>query len=352
MAVPWIDSILHLAATLTEASDLVLEPLDDGSLTVRARIAGIYREVKRCPAVDAAAAVARLKALAGVPAYIVDEPQDGRIDGRPFGLPGDLRASFLPTVRGPRAALRLPALGDLPTPDALGLPTAVIAGLRAAIRAAQGLVLVCGPTGSGKTTTIHSLLTELAAERPDRLPLAIEDPVERRLVGVVQVEIRPHLQFGFDEALRAGLRQDPDVLVIGEIRDPTTAQAAVRAALTGHLVITTLHCGRAAEALPRLIEMGVAPEMLLPALSGVLSQRLVRLLHAACAGTGCAACHGGFLGRRAVADWMAPDHASRLAWAQGHAPMLIADSDAQAAALVSDGFTSAAEVGRAIGHRP
>src|SRR5271154_3501182 len=180
MPVPWIDTILGRAAAQAEASDLVLEPLDDGTLAVRMRIAGIYRQLEICPADRAAASIARLKALAGVPAYIVDEPQDGRIDGRPFGLPGDLRASFLPTVRGPRAALRLPALGALPAPGDLGLPAAVTQGVRQAIRSAQGLVLVCGPTGSGKTTTIHSLLVELAAERPDRLPLAIEDPVERR----------------------------------------------------------------------------------------------------------------------------------------------------------------------------
>ncbi len=351
MPTAWIDEILGRAATFREASDLVLEPLDDDSLVVRVRIAGIYKVVDRCPAAGAAAAVARLKSLAGVPAYIVDEPQDGRIDGRPFGLPGDLRASFLPTVRGPRAALRLPAIGALPRPAELGFPEVVTAGLRAAVRAADGLVLVCGPTGSGKTTTIHSLLTDLAAERPDRQPLAIEDPVERRLAGVVQVEVRPHLHYGFAEALRAGLRQDPDVLVIGEVRDPATAQAAVRAALTGHLVITTLHCGRAVEALPRLIEMGVLPELLLPVLSGVLAQRLVRTVHAACAGVGCDACHGGYAGRRVVADWTTPDHAERLAWSQGHAPPLLADLTAQAARLISDGVTTAGEVERAIGSR-
>ncbi len=351
MAGTWIDDILLRSAAQPESSDLVLEPLDDGTLAVRMRIAGVYRQLEVCPAAGAAAAIARLKALAGVPAYIVDEPQDGRIDGRPYGLPGDLRASFLPTVRGPRAALRLPALGALPAPSGLGLPPEVTAGLRAAIRCAQGLVLVCGPTGSGKTTTIHALLVDLAVERPDRLPLAIEDPVERRLPGVVQIEIRPHLGYGFAEALRASLRQDPDVLVIGEVRDPETAQAAVRAALTGHLVITTLHCGRAAEALPRLIEMGVLPDLLLPVLTGVLAQRLVRTLHAACRGAGCAACHGGFAGRRAVADWTAPQHQERLAWSQGHAPPLLADIDAQAAQLVADGITSAGEVARALGGR-
>jgi type II secretory ATPase GspE/PulE/Tfp pilus assembly ATPase PilB-like protein len=351
MADLWIDTVLRRAATLTDASDLALEPCDDGTLRARARVAGVYRDLTQCSAAEAPAAIARLKALAGVPAYIIDEPQDGRVDGRPFGLAGDLRASFLPTVRGPRAALRLPSLGPLPEPADLGLPTAVVAGLRAALRRPQGLVLVCGPTGSGKTTTIHSLLTELAADRPDRLPLAIEDPVERRLAGVIQVEVRPHLGFGFIEALRSALRQDPDVLVIGEVRDPATAQAAVRAALTGHLVVTTLHCGRAGEAVPRMIEMGVEPGVLLPVVTGVLAQRLVRKLHAPCAGAGCAQCQGGFSGRRVVADWTLPDRLERAAWAAGVHPPLLADIDQQAAGLIAAGTTTMAEVARVIGAR-
>jgi type II secretory ATPase GspE/PulE/Tfp pilus assembly ATPase PilB-like protein len=347
----WVDGILTGIATMVDASDLVLEPQDDGSLKVRARIAGLYRTLESCPATGASAAIARLKALAGVPAYIVDEPQDGRIDGRPFGIAGDLRAAFIPTVRGSRAAIRLPAMGELPNPDGLGLPAAVVAGLRQVMSSPQGLLLVCGPTGSGKTTTIHSLLAELATRRPDRLPLTIEDPVERRLTGVVQVEVATHREFGFAEALRAAVRQDPDVLVIGEIRDPSTAQAAVRAVLTGHLVVTSLHCSRASEALPRLIEMGVAPELILPALSGVLAQRLVRTLHVPCAGRGCPKCHAGFLGRRAIADWTMPQHSARVAWVAGTPPPLIADLDDQAAALIVEGVTRLTEVERAIGQR-
>lgn len=329
----WIDLLLRRIGALPGVSDLVLEPVDDG-LLARIRQDGDYRLVERCPVGLEAAAIARLKALAGLPAYILDEPQDGRCDGRPFGIPGDLRAAFMPTVRGPRAAIRLPALGALPIPEALGLPDAALAGLRRVLRRPQGLLLICGPTGSGKTTTIHSLLTELAAERPDRLPLAIEDPVERRLAGVVQSEIRPHLGFGFPEALRAALRQDPDVLIIGEIRDPETATAAVRAVLTGHLVVSTLHCGRAAEALPRLQEMGVPMDLLVPSLAGVLAQRLVRVT------TG---------GRRVVADWVEPDHPQRLAWATGQEPPMLSNLDSQAAALLATNTITAAEIARVLG---
>jgi type II secretory ATPase GspE/PulE/Tfp pilus assembly ATPase PilB-like protein len=347
MATLWIDDVLSRIAA-HGASDLVLDPEDDGSLAVRLRVGGLYRTIDRCPPAGAAGAIARLKALAGQPAYILDEPQDGRIDGKPFGLPGDLRAAFIPTVRGIRAALRLPAIGVLPAPDRLGLPEAVVAGLRAALRRPQGLIVVCGPTGSGKTTTIHALLAELARERADRAILAIEDPVERRLPGVVQVEVRPHVGLDFAAGLRAGLRQDPDVLVIGEVRDPETARIAVRTALTGHLVVTTLHCGRAVECLPRLIEMGVDRDLVVPTIAGVLAQRLLRTVHAACAGAGCERCQGGYDGRMPVADWCAPDHAARLAWADGTPPHLLADLSAQAAALATAGRTTAAEVARVV----
>ena len=334
MATPtWIDRILTQVGGLTQVSDLVLDPREDG-LVARIRQDGAYRDLDRCPTGQEAMAIARLKALAALPAYIVDEPQDGRLDGRPFGIPGDLRAAFFPTVRGPRAAVRLPALGALPAPTGLGLPAPALAGLRRVLRQPQGLLLVCGPTGSGKTTTIHSLLTELAVERPDRQLLAIEDPVERRLDGVVQSEIRPHLGFGFAEALRAALRQDPDVLIIGEIRDPATAEAAVRAVLTGHLVVSTLHCGRAVEALPRLREMGVPLDLLLPSITGVLAQRLLRLT------TG---------GRQVVADWLEPDHAQRIAWAAGQEPPLMTDLDRHAADLVSTHAVTGAEVARVLG---
>jgi type II secretory ATPase GspE/PulE/Tfp pilus assembly ATPase PilB-like protein len=344
----WVEDALRQAGAIPGASDLVLEPQDDGGLEARVRCEGVYRSIGRCPAADAVAAVARLKALARIPAYITREPQDGRIDGSPFGIPGDVRLAALPTVRGQRVALRLPALGPLPGPEGLGLPSAALAALRAGLRQPDGLVLVTGPTGSGKTTTIHSLLTELAAQRPDRVVVSLEDPVERRLPGVVQVEVDPAGGFGFLEGLRAALRQDADVLVVGEVRDAETARATARAALTGHLVVATLHCGRAREAFPRLVEMGVEPALALPALRLVLAQRLVRRRHRPCAGAGCPACHQGWLGRVPLADLLLADGAvHRLLAAGGEAP-LAEDMDRQAAALVAAGGTDAGEVARVL----
>ena len=332
-----------VAAGAAGAIDLAFDPQDDGSLLAMARIDGVRAPLGRIPAGEAAGAIARLKGLAALPAYITDEAQDGRLDGAPFAIPGDLRLAAIPTVRGQRLALRLPALGALPTPDGLGLPAAIVTGLRALLRRADGLVIVSGPTGSGKTTTIHSLLVELARDRPDRQVLTIEDPVERRLPGVVQVETAGHRGFDHQAALAAALRQDPDVIVVGEVRDPATAAACLRAALTGHLVVTTLHAGRAAEVVPRLVEMGCDLDLLTPALAGVLAQRLVRLVHAACAGAGCSECQGGLRGRRAVADLAVLDAAARAGVRAGMPPPLIGDLDAQAAALMGEGRLTAGE---------
>ena len=331
------------------ASDLALDPQDDGSLVAIARIDGVRQILGRIDATGGVTAIARLKALAGLPAYITDAPQDGRLDGRPFAIPGDLRLAVLPTVRGGRIALRLPALGALPTPDGLGLPSGAVSHLRSLVRRADGLVLITGPTGSGKSTTIHSLLAELAIERPDRQIVTIEDPVERRVDGLAQVEVANGRGFGPAEALAAALRQDADVLVVGEVRDRATAAACLSAALTGHLVVTTLHCGRAVEAVPRLTDMGVDRDLLLPALVGVLSQRLVRLVHPDCGGRGCAGCTGGWRGRRAVADLLLVDHAARTALRDGAAPRLTADLDRQAADLVAAGLTTQVETVRVIG---
>jgi len=270
-----LDELIRSAGS-RGASDLALEPLDDHRLQAMSRIDGVRMDSGVIAAEHAAMTLARLKGLAALPAYITDEPQDGSFDGRPFGISGDVRISFLPTARGQRAALRLPALGELPAPDGLGLVEAVLEGLRGALRRPDGLVLMAGPTGSGKTTTLHSLLCELRSQRPDRHIVTIEDPVERRLEGITQVAVAPQRGFGFAEALTATLRHDPDVIVVGEVRDPLTALASVRAALTGHLVVTTVHAGRARDVVPRLLEMGVEPQLLLPVVHTVVAPAVAR----------------------------------------------------------------------------
>jgi general secretion pathway protein E len=331
------------------ASDLSFEPDDEQGLQVVARIDGVRVPGMRIEASAAAQVLARMKALAQLPAYITDEAQDGSLDGRPFGIPGDLRISFLPTARGQRAAMRLPAIGALPSPDGLGLPEPVISRLRQLVRMPDGLLVVAGPTGSGKTTTLHSLISELARERGDRHVLSIEDPVERRLPGITQVEVAPERGFGFPEALSACLRHDPDVIVVGEVRDPATAHACVRAALTGHLVLTTVHAGRAHEAVPRLLEMGVDADLLLPALRAVMAQRLVRRRHGPCRGEGCSSCTGGYSGRQALADLLVVDTEARTRLRGGMRPVLEADLDLQAAALALSGITTPSEITRVMG---
>ena len=342
-----IDRLVAQAAA-SGVSDVVAEPQDDGSLLLVARRDGLRHPVGRIPAEGAAQAVARLKSLASLPAYITDEPQDGSIPGGAFNVPGEVRLACLPTVRGQRLALRLPVLGALPRPDELHLDSGVLQQLRQALRRREGLLLVTGPTGSGKTTTIHSLLAELAAERSDRQVVTIEDPVERRIPGLAQVAVAPARGFGYGEALAAALRQDADVLVVGEVRDRATAAACLTAALTGHLVISTLHCGRATEAVRRLTDLGVDRDHLRSALSLVLAQRLVRRRHDACGGAGCAACVGGFLGRVPVCDLLLFDEANRTRLAGGLPPLLAADLDEQAAGLVASGVTTDAELARSV----
>ncbi|HST01461.1 MAG TPA: ATPase, T2SS/T4P/T4SS family, partial [Usitatibacter sp.] len=208
-------------------------------------------------------------------------PQDGRIALRIAGRPVDVRVSTIPTGSGERVVLRLldKQAGRL-TLDALGIDKPTSDRIDALVHEPHGIFLVTGPTGSGKTTTLYSALTRL--DRKTRNILTVEDPVEYELDGIGQTQVNPRIEMTFARALRAILRQDPDVVMIGEIRDLETAQIAVQASLTGHLVLATLHTNDAPGAVTRLIDMGIEPYLLASTLNGVLAQRLVRKLCAEC----------------------------------------------------------------------
>ncbi len=335
-------------AVQARASDISFEPEDDGALQIIVRVDGIRQRLERIPESQSAIVIARLKTMAGLPSYIRDEAQDGRIGGAEVGGM-DLRLSILPTVRGERCSLRLPAIGVLPPPSGLGFPPPATAALQRIMRRPDGLMLLAGPTGSGKTTTLHSLIHELIDSRDDRHVVTIEDPVERRIAGATQIETAPHRGFGFVEGLTAALRHDPDVIVVGEVRDPPTAMACVRAALTGHLVLSTIHAGRARDVVPRLLEMGIEPGLLMPALVATAAQRLVRRRHQACRGEGCQQCIHGWTGRQAIIDVLLMDQENRDRIRQHLPAVLTTDLDAQAVELIAAGDTSSEEVARVVG---
>ena len=269
------------------ASDVQLLPQATGEALISYRCDGHRQRVGVLAAAEFQQIIAQAKAMASLPGYLPDVPQDGCLAATDLATPDDVRVAFLPTLHGESMALRLPVHRSLPQPEQLGLPDAVLSGLQQAVATSDGLILVCGPTGSGKTTTLHSLLAAHAAQRPDRHLLSIEDPVERQLPGVTQVSVGSvaltqtsadgqAVAFDHAAALKAALRHDPDVLLLGELRDAASARAALQAALSGHLVLASLHCGSADEAYHRLLDMGLEAELLLPALRFIVAQRLVR----------------------------------------------------------------------------
>jgi MSHA biogenesis protein MshE len=268
-----VEAILKDAAR-RGATDVHLQP-EEAVLRVRLRLDGVLRQVDVLPAAAAAPLISRIKILAGLDISERRRPQDGRIRFPVDGREIDLRVSVMPVSHGEAAVLRLldRAAGNTPLTD-LGLSSARERLLRSIADRPHGLFLVTGPTGSGKTTTLYSLLAQVDCIQ--RCVATVEDPVEYRLPFVRQTQVDPGVEFSFGEGLRSLLRQDPDVILLGEIRDQETAQIAVRAAMTGHLVLSTLHTNSAAGALPRLLDMGIEPLLLGDVLAGVLAQRLVR----------------------------------------------------------------------------
>ena len=289
------------------ASDIHIEPFEQISV-VRFRIDGSLRDVVRPKKAIHASLISRIKIIAQLDIAEKRLPQDGRITLRVGGKPVDVRVSTLPTGHGERAVLRLldKESGKLDLQH-LGMSPEVLAQFDKLIAQPHGILLVTGPTGSGKTTTLYAALSRLNTASTNIL--TVEDPVEYELNGVGQTQVNPRIDMTFAKALRAILRQDPDIIMIGEIRDLETAQIAVQASLTGHLVLATLHTNDSAAAVTRLLDMGIEPFLLSSSLLGVAAQRLVRKLCPHCKqhdgelwqATSCDKCgHTGYQGRVGV----------------------------------------------------
>ena len=279
MAKEIADSLVMNALRL-RASDIHVEPQDSG-IRVRLRVDGVLREEMRFPSKLSSPLVARFKIMADLDIAETRHPQDGRIAIQTETRSLDLRVSFAPTAYGEKVVIRLLDRSGAQTDlRAMELSVAVASRLQNIIAAPNGIVLITGPTGSGKSTTCYAILEQL--NTPGTNIVTIEDPVEYRIEGLTQIQVQHGIGLDFSSILRSVLRQDPDVILVGEIRDAETARIAVQAAQTGHLVISTLHTNNAVQAVLRLVEMGVDPFLVAPSLNGILGQRLARRICGRC----------------------------------------------------------------------
>jgi general secretion pathway protein E len=346
-------------AVETHASDVHVEPFPD-RLRVRYRYDGVLHEVEPPPARLQAAVISRIKIMARLDIAERRLPQDGRIKLTVRGHEIDFRVSTVPSLHGEKVVLRVLDRTAVEFDyGKLGLPDDIRQGVERALDLPNGMVLVTGPTGSGKTTTLYTGLLKLNTVA--RNVVTVEDPIEYQLTGINQIQVKPQIGLNFASLLRSILRQDPDVIMIGEIRDLETVQIAVQAALTGHLVLSTLHTNSAAAAITRLRDMGLEDYLMTATLRAVLAQRLVRRLCRHCKAAdpapetlierfamtrlapaqaitlyrpvGCAACRGtGFYGRRAIAELLVPSRAIERLIFQG------ADDAAIERAAIADGM--------------
>ena len=360
--------IRMLNALLTQAakdgaSDIHIEPYERNS-SVRFRVDGTLREVVQPNRALHAALISRLKIMAELDIAEKRLPQDGRISLRIGGRAIDVRVSTLPSAHGERAVLRLLDKGEAKfTLEGLGMDGDVLKQFRRLVQQPHGIVLVTGPTGSGKTTTLYAALQTL--ETATTNVLTVEDPIEYELPGIGQTQVNAKIELTFAKALRAILRQDPDVIMIGEIRDFETAQIAIQASLTGHLVLATVHTNDAPSLVTRLVDMGVEPYLLSSSLLGVLAQRLVRKLCTHCKRAdargryhpvGCNECgQTGYRGRTGVYELMTVDEKiSALIHSRAAESQLFVAAEAaglrsmreDGERLVVQGVTSAEEVMR------
>ena len=328
-------------AVAEQASDIHLEPHED-ELRVRMRIDGIMRNILTVPKDLQASVISRLKVMGGMDIAERKVPQDGRANVSVRHTDVDLRMSTLPTIHGEKLVIRLLNKdSQLLSKEALGLEGADLEKYNALVKTQSGVVLIVGPTGSGKSSTMYAMMRELNTEQVNLVTL--EDPVEYHIDGIIQVQINEKTGMTFSNGLRSILRQDPDIIAVGEIRDGETAQIAMRAAITGHLVLSTIHTSNATAAIDRLLDIGVEPYLIAGAVRGIISQRLVRRVcphcrqeyrptaeelrmlgidsgedHTFYRGAGCPSCfHTGYRGRIGVFEILHIDQQLRRGIADG-----------------------------------
>ena len=386
--VPRLVDLILQQARVHRASDVHLVPAEH-QLTMQWRIDGVLHTIAGFGAELSARVVARLKVLSGLLTYRTDIPQEGRIaDGSNRDSGGEVRITTFPTLYGEKAAIRLFATTSLFQHLAdLGLPDDVETSLRQMLQATSGVVLLTGPSGSGKTTTAYACLREIVQLFGDSKGiLTLEDPIEVVVPRVTQSQVRPQVGFDLATGLKSMMRQDPDVILVGEIRDPETAECAFQAALTGHLVITTFHAGSSVEALTRLLDLGIEPYLIRSTLRAAICQRLLRKVCPECQSPApiirnseidgksinkdtiqqaqpdsCSACRGlGYHGRFITAELLDP-HQPEIAEAiLGRVDSRTLDSIAnecgvvtlrkRAEQLVKEGLTTQEEVFRVLGN--
>ncbi len=349
-----VDRLLRTAVD-RGASDIHVEETGD-DVRVRFRLDGLLERALELPAASRRAVLSRLKVLGGMDISVRRRAQDGRIPLVHGGRRLTLRVSTLPVNGGEKAVVRILDSDSAPRSlDDLGMRRPDLLQLRRMVSRGEGVILSAGPTGRGKSTTLFAALSEI--DRETRNVVTLEDPVEYRLSGASQVQVDRPAGLGFAEALRAVLRQDPDVVMVGEIRDRETAEIAMTAAVTGHLVLSTIHTTDAPGAVTRLLDMGVPPFLVAGGLSGVVAQRLVRRACPRCRALGCEECRGGYVGRTGVYQVLTVTDALRDVISRGgpsarlrglarEAGMVGMDADARRA--VASGLTTPHEITRLI----
>ena len=273
-------NLLTAAGLRTGASDIHLEA-EEKEVAVRLRIDGVLQKAARIGKEHWSKIASRVKLLSGLKINVTDRPQDGRFTIHTQSGAIEVRVSAIPTAYGESIAMRLlqPAASKISL-ESLGLRGQAFELLNREIKRPNGMILTTGPTGSGKTTTLYAILQKL--NRPEIKIITLEDPIEYKLAGIQQSQIDASKEYSFADGLRSILRQDPDIIMVGEIRDLETAEIAIQAALTGHLVLSTVHTNSASGAIPRFLALGAKPFLLAPALNAVMAQRLVRKIHEEC----------------------------------------------------------------------